>query len=311
LSNASPRDRTGYQELAGMPVLTWPRPDEPVLNTDHPGFADVAELLRSENRSGPFDRGAFHHDDAPGFFAFMREAASLAGPDTSALKGQCAGPVTLGLCVKDGYGKPLLASREGMEALREYLLLHARWQVSRLATLGRPVVFFLDEPAMGSTFDPSRYGRSISEILSWYEEILRPLQEIGVVVGLHCCGPGPWPWIDATPAEMFHIDARYLESLGEEKAVLDRFLRQGGALVWGLVPTHPGSRLPAGRELLDRWGGIVSRLAADGIDRERIVGRSLFSTACGLGALSEGDAAMAVRRLDEFTAMWRTGRGLS
>ncbi len=305
LPRFSSGDRTGFQELKGMPLLTWPKPEEPVLNTDHPGFEDVAELLRTENRTGPFDRGAFEHDDAPGFFAFVREAAALSGPDILAVKGQCAGPVTLGLCVKDGYGKPLLSSREGMEALREYLLLHMRWQVSRLVTIRKPVVFFLDEPALGSTFEPSRYGLSWPELRDWYGPLLQPLQESGVVAGIHCCGPGPWPWIDSTPMEMFHFDDRYLSTHEGDAPGLGRFLGQGGLLVWGMIPTDPMSDRGSASEVLRAWEGGVDRLVSAGIDRDLLTGRSVFSTACGLGGLSVDAAAEAVRQLHAFTRLWR------
>lgn len=304
LPRLSPRDRTGFQELAGMPVLTWPHPDEPVLHTDHPGFGEVVELLRSENRTGPFDRGAFAFDDAPGFYGFLREAGSILGPETLAVKGQCAGPVTLGLCVKDGYGKPLLASREGMEAMREYLLLHARWQVSRLASLGWPVVFTFDEPALGSTFEPDRFGWSWKEVTGWFDELSGHLQNLGVVTGLHCCGPGPWPWVPDTALELFHFDARYLPGLLDDPPGWERFLRQGGALIFGVVPTHPGASLPAVGRMLESWREFADQGASRGIDRERLAGRSLFSTACGLGAAGMTGAENAALRLREFAENW-------
>lgn len=299
-------DRIALQELSGMPLLTWPQPDLPLLHTDHPGFPEVAELLRSENRDGPLDRGAFKHDDAPGFYAFMREAAQYLGPDGMGVKGQCAGPVTLGLTIRDDNGNTVLGSDEAMEAVREYLILHARWQADKLSGLGRPVVFFLDEPVLGSSFDPGIHGLSWDRIISWIDRVLAPLQEDGVVTGLHCCGPGPWPWVFSTSVEMFHFDARYAVSLEEDAEGCGRFLHQGGTLVWGVVGTdsEPGP-FSQPQALLYDWSRTVERLDARGVPGDILKGRSLFSTACGLGGTSMSKAADSVQRLADFTRLWR------
>jgi hypothetical protein len=289
LPQRSREERFGMRELSGMPALIRPQPDTPILDVDHPGFDEVAEMLRSENRDGPFDRGAFLHEEGAGFFAFLREAADIWGPELIGVKGQCAGPISLGLMVQDGFGKPILASREGMTALREHLLLHARWQIDKLARLGKPVFFFYDEPYLGSEFRPEEFGWTWDAIVGFLDGLIRPLQEVGVLVGVHSCSNGPWEWVTKTQAEMFHFDARYADRLEENAEAWEAYARQGGMLVWGVIPTHPAGVSLTGKETGD-----------SGLGRYRWSERDLFSTACGLGGSTVSEAVEVVRRLDWF-----------
>jgi len=307
LPKRSRRESMVRQGLSGIPGMVWGEEGNPIWTLREADTEEALELLVSENRSGKLGRAAFLEGEADGFEAFRQAMGGTLGAGAMALKGQCAGPITLGLALRDESGKPALASKARMEILVEYLLLQARWQCARLLELGKPVVFFLDEPAMNDRLDPQTYALQASDWERWYESILGRLQEEGFLTGIHACGAGSWNWAFKTPMEIFHWDAfRDGAAMADQADAGAAFLAKGGILAWGLVPTQPfrGS-FPEPAELLTRWIEGARLLARRGPSPEEIAGRSFFSTSCGLGISPIGLAEQAVRCLDMLATLWR------
>ncbi|MGH7739468.1 MAG: hypothetical protein ACREL1_04905 [bacterium] len=217
------------------------------------------------------------------------------------------GPITLGLHLKDEAGKPLIHSKPHMEVLVEYLFMQARWQSRQLAELGKPVVFFIDEPGMGGGFDPAVYGLTTFDLERWYDSFFSRLQDESVLTGIHCCGPGPWDGLFRAPAEIIHLDAfQYLGQADIQSGDCREFLRKGGLLGWGLVPTRfSRGAFPQPAELIVRWMEGVRLLTRMGIPPEAIRDQSFFSTACGLGMSEPAVVEEAARCLDALTTLWR------
>jgi hypothetical protein len=303
LPKRSVRERITAQGLAGLPGLVF-RAEGPVLTSEPAGgWEGLGARFREERRQGRLEGCAFTPDDAAGFFAFLEEAPGLLRPETLAVKGQCAGPVTLGLALRGPDGKPLLSRPEAMEALVEYLAAHALWQVRRLTNLGKPVVFFLDEPSWVG----GKPGPDEGTATGWLERILGPLQDEGVLTGIHACGKGPYGWALSTSAEVLHVDAsRYLDALRGESVALGSHLRRGGWIAFGLVPTVlRGGAFPETADLVERWMAFAHGLAQDGVDPQLLTSRTLFSTACGLGGGSQAVAEEAARCLSGLIPLWK------
>jgi hypothetical protein len=198
-----------------------------------------------------------------------------------------------------------------MEVLIEYLTLHALWQCSRLSALGKPVVFFIDEPSMGH-FDPVKYGHTWEEVQGWFDRILGPLQEMGVLTGYHLCGKGPFRWALRSSAECVHLDAyRFLDDLKDDAHDLQHFLEQGGWLGFGIVPTAmSGGTFPEAASLVERWMAFNYAMGRLGVDPELMASRSFFSTSCGLGGGSQAVAEEAARCLAGVVSLWRIASGV-
>ena len=307
LPKKSIRETMVRQGLSGIPGLSWDEKDQPLWALSPSDSEEALELLKWGNEQNKLDRAAFGDAEAAGFSAFLSAWGEKPPASLGAVKGQCVGPVTLGLALVDENGEAVLGSKKGMEVLREYLLLHARWQVSRLSALGKPVVFFLDEPSLNGRFRPEEYGYHWKEIREWYRVFFEALQEEGVLTGLHCCGPGSWDWFFESPVEIFHVDAfRYLNQVEEQAGSFAGFIRRGGIVAWGMVPTAMSRGLfPEPAELLTRWIECFRKLRAQGLSPEEIAGRSLFSTSCGLGASPVSVAEEAGRCLDMLVSLWK------
>jgi len=161
-------------------------------------------------------------------------------------------------------------------------------------------------------FDPAKYGRTWDEIQGWFNRILEPLQEMGVLTGFHLCGKGPYLWALQSTAECLHLDAyRYLDDLKEEAAALQHYLKQGGWIAFGIVPTAmSGGTFPEAASLVDRWMGFAYGMGRLGVDPDLLAQRSIFSTSCGLGGGSQAVAEEAARCLSGTVSLWRIASGV-
>jgi methionine synthase II (cobalamin-independent) len=303
----SARERMGLQGLSGFPGIHWVSQVKPIWNASPGKRAQLQELLSHENKENQLERAAFKPEEASGFFAFLSEASKLYGNKMTAVKGQLAGPITLGSQFHDELNRPLLAAKDSMEVLRTYLLMQARWQVRELHKLGKPVVFFIDEPVLGTFFEPQDFGLDWTEIKNWIGELILALQEEDVVTGMHCCGPQPWNWIFDTPAEIIHLDTfQYMKQIPENAERISRFIHRGGILVWGMVPTSMfQGAFPEPAELVRQWEDMAETLTKKGVRKDELVRRSFFSTSCGLGNSPMGVAEEAIRCLGNMVSLWK------
>lgn len=303
----SARERMGLQGLSGFPGIHWVTQTKPIWSATPAERARLQELLSHENQENRIERAAFKPEEASGFFTFLSEASKLHGNKMTAVKGQLAGPITLGSQVHDELNRPLLVSKDSMAVLRNYLLMQARWQTRQLSKLGKPVVFFLDEPVLGSFFKPQDFGLDWMEIKDWIGDLILALQEEEVVTGLHCCGPQPWEWIFDTPAEIIHLDTfQYMNQIPENVERISRFIHRGGVLVWGIVPTGMSKGVfPEPAELVRRWEDMAEMMVKKGVRKDELVRRSFFSTSCGLGNSPMGVAEEAIRCLGNMVSLWK------
>ena len=305
LPRRSPREKMNLQGLSGLPGLSWPSPEQPVWTLAPGDIPEALEFLKAGKGGG---KAAFKAEEAAGFYAFLKAKGSAAFQSAMAVKGQCAGPVTLGLSILEEQGLPLLRSKESMGVLVQYLLLHAKWQIQQLRSLHSQVVFFLDEPSLGAGFNPSGFGLEWVDIQGWLRQILEPLQEVGVLTGIHCCGRGPWNWALETSQEFFHFDAfNHIPLLMEQAPQVGSFLEKGGMLVWGMIPTALTSGdFPDTAVLLKRWDDAFEAFAKRGVPKKNLIEQSYFSTSCGLGHTPLPVARQASKTLQSFVTHWRS-----
>jgi len=308
LPKRSPFERMDRQGLMGLPGLTWNKSGEPRFDLSPEGITTALQRLKMEGRKGELEGAALRPEEGAGFFALRKEVEKPFFKGALAFKGQVAGPVTLGICLKTGDGKPLLSSPKSMDLLVEYLVLHCRWQAKELGKFGSPVVIFLDEPYLGGKFDPRTYGLDAPLVHSWFTRILGPLQEEGVLTGIHCCGEGPWDRLMESEVEILHFDAfRHGKQVLASPDPFAAFIRKGGMVAWGLVPSAmTRGTFPDPADLFHRWEDMAQALVGAGLPLSRVVEASLFSTSCGLGESTMSVAAEAGQCLASLVSLWRT-----
>lgn len=217
---------------------------------------------------------------AAGFFAFEEALAAGAFPRAVALKGQITGPVTLAALLFDA-GQPIVYDPTALEALGGYIQRLAIWQIERLARWRTPVLIVLDEPYLALLPDRDATGAALRTVQS----VVRGIQATGALVGVHCCaslpdGAPPVALLCRTGANVVSFDAYQRAALCCAGAEVRDFVRNGGLLAFGLVPTLRDLAEVRSADLLTNW--IIATAGADQIDMAR---HTLVTATCGLGLM--------------------------
>jgi hypothetical protein len=218
-----------------------------------------------------------------GFFAFEQAMAAGQFAHAVAVKGQLIGPLTLAwqLCAE---GILLVTQPLYRAAIGQYLQRLAHWQIDRLAQWGKPVLFFLDEPCL--TLAPSPSETTQEGLVAVLHDLLAALRRPDVLLGVHTCArlaPGGMALAALGQAcpDIVSFDAyQGLEVFCTDPAAQD-FLRTGGWVACGLVPTWPRLDQLDPQALFARWLGA----ATDVMAVEALARQTLITATCGLGLL--------------------------
>jgi hypothetical protein len=237
---------------------------------------------------------------AAGFFAFEQGLASGMFARARALKGQGVGPITLA-CQLFSDGRPFLFEPEALSALSEYVMRQALWQVGRLQRWKLPLLYFIDEPCL-ALLETEPYVSVQEQALQALGHVVKALQAQGVLVGLHCCAEQrSFSLLCQAAPDILSFDAYHgLEMFAVDPAAR-AFLKGGGFVAFGLVPTTDPSALDA-PTLFTRWL-LSSPMQED--KALQLAAQSMITATCGLGLLPPAHAWQALRTTTQIAAMVR------
>jgi methionine synthase II (cobalamin-independent) len=251
------------------------------------------------------DQFALSPEYAAGFHAFRERLARGLPDGVRFLKGHVTGPLTAGVSLKDRDGVDVIHHELLYDVVVKGLALKAAWQVRELSRLGRPVIVFIDEPAMeslGSAFS-SVAAETVAERI---DEVADMIHEFGGLAGIHCCGNADWPLLFARRVDIVNFDAfDYLDRVLLYPAAIASFLERGGSLAWGIVPTGSFTGAETAQGLAARLEGGIGRLEAAGVPRTTLVRQGIVTPACGLGSLPESSAEAILRLTAEVSSLMR------
>ena len=233
---------------------------------------------------------------APGFEALKRALGKGLPDRIRFVKGHITGPLTAGISYKDETGKDIVHNDVLYDAVVKDMAMNAAWQVRELRQFGKPVIIFIDEPAMetlGSAFCAVS-PETVSEKL---KEVIDAIHEQGGITGIHCCGNADWPLIFNADVDIVNFDAfGYLEKVLLYPREIKAFLDRGGALAWGVVPTAAFTGAETAVGLIAKLEGGIRRLEEQGLDRKTILHQCIITPSCGMGSLTS-DKSEAILKL--------------
>lgn len=227
---------------------------------------------------------------------FLDKAAKI---KPVALKGQITGPFTYGTSLVDREKRCAFYDETLREVIIKALTLKSLWLVKKFRESSPesiPVIF-LDEPSI------SQYGTSAfititkEDIVNSISEISGILKDNGAMVGIHCCGNTDWSIVTESNVDILNFDGFYFaESLSLYAKDVENFLKKGGYVAWGMVPTLEEDILKASNveSLTKKFEEAKSYLINKGIDENLILRSSFITPTCGAGSLSEELAVMAM-----------------
>jgi methionine synthase II (cobalamin-independent) len=238
---------------------------------------------------------------ASGFYGLLRALHNQAPPSMRFVKGHVTGPLTAGMSFKDETGKDIIHHDMLFDAVVKGLAMKAAWQIQELKQFNKPVIIFIDEPAMeslGSAFSAVS-AETVAEKLN---EITDMIHESGGIAGIHCCGNADWPMLFTTRIDIVNFDAfGYMNKVLLYPAEIKRFYDRGGSLAWGLVPTGSFTGTETADNLITNFEAGIQRLEKEGIERKTILRQCLITPSCGMGSLEPKQAEAILKLLKEVS----------
>lgn len=238
---------------------------------------------------------------AAAFPAFVKALKKSLPQKMRFVKGHITGPLTAGISFKDETGKDIIHNDLLFDALVKGLAMKAAWQIRELGQFGKPVIIFIDEPAMESL--GSAFSAVSSDVVSEkLNEIIDMIHELGGIAGIHCCGNADWPMIFNSKVDIVSFDAfGYTEKVMLYPDDIRKFCDRGGALAWGIVPTGAFTGTETADMLISRLDQGMKRLEQQGIKRETILRQCLITPSCGMGILTAEKAEAILKLLREVS----------
>jgi len=219
------------------------------------------------------------------------------------IKIQVTGPFTFLASINDENGVSLLYDRIFRQAIIKALNMKLRWQVQLFRKFDKPIIAFIDEPylsAFGSAYTPI----SRDDVISGLAEFAEGLDSGDVLLGVHCCGNTDWSMFTDTPGVgLINFDAfGFQDKFILYSEGLKSFLKRGGIICWGIVPTREFGAGENAQALTARLQQSIDELVKKGIEEKLLLESLMISPSCGLGALEPQKAKQVLELLSGTSA---------
>ncbi len=240
---------------------------------------------------------AISEDYANGFHTFIN---TVKDKHFEFLKGHITGPLTFTLGLKDSNGRLVYFDEEFREISLLVLKAKIRWQIERLNTYAEKVIIFIDEPVLSALGSSSYIGVAPEEALRLLREASDTVKEAGGISGIHCCSKADWPLVINSGVSIIDFDAYdYAETISLYPAEFIEFLKGGGYLAWGIVPTTEAILYENTESIKKRFDSGIELLSKS-LPADLLLSQILLTPSCGTGSRSIEETEKVFRILVEL-----------
>jgi methionine synthase II (cobalamin-independent) len=245
-------------------------------------------------------------DFARGLYAFYQRLKDMDLSKVEFIKCHVTGPFTFCSGINDLDGNSILHDKVLMQAMVKGLSMKALWQLDYFKEFGKKIIMFFDEPylaCVGSAYT----SVNRNDVIDVFSELTDGLKARNCLVGIHCCGNTDWSMLmDAGGIDIINFDAfDFQERFVLYADNLNSFLKKGGVICWGIVPTQGYSSRQTPEELSQKIRSGLDILVKKGIHRELLLKRLMISPTCGLGTLDAQKAEGILSLLNQTSAFIR------
>jgi len=204
------------------------------------------------------------------------------------LKGQVTGPFTLGTNLTDQDGRCAYYDDQLRDVIVKTVIMKAIWQIIRLNSFNLPVMIFLDEPSLLGYGKQTFLTISRQDVINDIDEVAEGIHAQGGIAAVHCEENTDWSLLMETELDILDFDAYdHLQAITLYPEELDEFLKRGGCLGWGIIPTldRDAAATETVSSLLLRFEQGIEQLESKGFDRALLLRRALITPSCGAGGV--------------------------
>ncbi len=152
-----------------------------------------------------------------------------------AIRGQITGPVSFGFKVLDENLKPIIYNEEVKAILFDFIQKKVNLQYQELKAKNRNAFVWVDEPGLSYVFS----GLSGYNDQQAKEDYYQFVQGIEGPKGMHLCAEVNLPYLLELGVEILSFDAFQIGFMPKEYASsVAEFIKKGGIISWGIVPTE-------------------------------------------------------------------------
>lgn len=264
-------------------------------------YDDFEQIVEKKNHEN-LEKYAITPPYSISFSPFLKKIASTK-PEFA--KGHIIGPFTWATSLSDSENKCAFYDDVLRDIIVKACILKALWQIEHIKSASKNTtpIIFLDEPAL------SQYGTSAfitvqkQEVIDALKQITTAINENGAISAIHCCGKADWALAVESGVKIINLDGYFFAaSLALESKKIENFLKNGGFLAWGIVPTLDKEALTNATSefMLEKFEDAISHLTKKGVDKNLILNQSLITPSCGAGSLDVGLAVKAMNLTSEL-----------
>jgi len=284
-----------YAQFAeGLPALVIDEKGRRIYVDSTKDLSEELGRLYEIYLSGDYNARGITRDFAEGFYAFLEGAKGM-GLDY--VKGHITGPISFTLSIVDERARSILYNETLKEASVKLLEIKAAWQIERLKAVSKNIIIFIDEPYLTS-FGSSFVNIERQDAIRMLNSVIDKIHSKGALSGIHCCGNTEWSLLTETEVDIVNFDAySYANSLSLYPENIMGFLKRGGYLAWGIVPTSKAVLGENEKSLFGRLKKELENLKRKGVSRDLLISNSLLTASCGMGTLSPDLADDIIKKL--------------
>lgn len=318
---SNPRERMLPQFAEGIPCIVEQDPGSPqgrmYFDTSFPDFEGAMLSFYEDYLAAVGDPDTLTHsrfttgrDRAAGLYLLAERLRALPAAETvQAAKGQVTGPFTMLTGIKDSEGRAGYFDATIRDMVIKAIALKAAWQTRLLRdSCGRPVLLFIDEPALAGLGSSAFISVSADEIREMINETVTAVHLAGGLAGIHVCANTDWETLLGSDIDILSFDAYgYFDRIAPLGRDINAFLDRGGILAWGGVPTsnEEDIRTETPAALCSLWETQMDAVVTAGRGKTEILRQTLITPSCGTGSLSPEPARKVLALTRDVSAALR------
>lgn len=206
-----------------------------------------------------------------------------------AVKGQVTGPFTMLTGIKDTQGRAGYFDDTIREMTTKGIAMKAAWQSAFLGKAGKPVLMFIDEPALAGLGSSAFIGVTTDDIQQMINEVAHAIHKASGLAGIHVCANTDWSLLLNSEIDVLSFDAYgFFDRIAPLKQEIHAYLKRGGTIAWGGIPTSKDEDIKKEsiESLASLWNKQMDSITGPDYSKADILRQTIITPSCGTGSLS-------------------------